>query len=320
MSADSGAYAPHAHPGHAHGAPRSSWRFGLGIALNLLFVAGEVAYGLRAHSLALIADAGHNLGDALGLLLALAAALAARRPPSHRHTYGMRRASILAALANAILLLVVVGGIAWEAIGRFAARVPVAGGTVMLVAAAGVAVNGLAALLFLRDRKDLNVRAAFAHMLSDAAVSLGVVIAGLAIRLTGRAWLDPAVSLAIAVVIVFGTWELLRESLRLAMDGVPVGVDLPAVEAFLRALPGVTTVHDLHIWGMSTTEVALTAHLVKPDAQVDDAVLERLARELHDRFGIEHTTIQLEHADERCGQAGGSSPCTPAGSAAGARV
>ena len=292
------------HHGHDHGVAGNSRSFALGMVLNLLFLVFEVAFGLRAHSLALIADAGHNLGDVLGLGLAWGATELARRPPTRRHTYGLRRGSILAALGNALLLLVAVGGISWEAIQRLMHPQPVAGETVMLVAAVGVAVNGLTALLFVAGRRrDLNVRGAFLHMLSDALISGGVVLAGIAIQITGRAWLDPAVSLAVGVVIVWGTWSLLKESLRLALDAVPEGIDLPSIEQYLESLPGVTAVHDLHVWAMSTTETALTAHLVKPDARVDDALLARLARELHDRFGIEHTTIQLECVEGNCDQA-----------------
>lgn len=297
----------HAHPlghPHSHGHATHSRAFALGVGLNLTFIAAEVVFGLRAHSLALLADAGHNLGDVLGLGLAWGAIVLGQRPPTQRHTYGHRRASILAALANAILLLVAVGGIALEALQRLGRPEAVAGGVVMAVAGLGVVVNGLTALLFLSGRKqDINIRGAFLHMTADAAVSLGVVVAGFAMMRTGWLWLDPAVSLVIGAVIVWGTWSLLRESLRLAMDAVPQGVDLPAVEAYLESLPGVTAVHDLHIWGMSTTEIALTAHLVKPDAQVDDALLQRITRELHDRFGIEHATIQLERGDRQCERA-----------------
>ncbi len=259
---------------------------------------------MRAHSLALLADAGHNLSDVLGLGLAWGALLLGERPPTERHTYGWRRASILAALANAILLLVAVGGIAWEALRRLGHPESVGGGVVMAVAGLGVLINGATASLFISGRKeDINVRGAFLHMAADAVVSLGVVAAGFAMARTGWLWLDPSVSLMIGAVIVWGTWSLLRESLRLAMDAVPQGVDLREVEAYLQALPGITTVHDLHIWAMSTTEIALTAHLVKPDAEVDDVLLQRIKRDLHERFRIEHTTIQLEREDGRCDQA-----------------
>jgi cobalt-zinc-cadmium efflux system protein len=274
------------------------------MALNVTFIIAEVVFGLRSHSLALLADAGHNLSDVLGLGLAWGALLLGQRPPTQRHTYGMRRASILAALANAILLLIAIGAIAWEAVQRLGRPEAVEGGVVMAVAALGVAINGATALLFLSGRKeDINVRGASLHMTADAAVSLGVVVAGFLIARTGWSWLDPAMSLAISAVIVWGTWGLLRDSLNLAMDAVPPGVPVPEVEAYLRALPGITAIHDLHIWAMSTTEVALTVHLIKPDAEIDDALLGRICRELHDRFGIEHTTIQLERGEGHCGQA-----------------
>ena len=276
------------------------------MSINLLFVVVEVVFGLRAHSLALLSDAGHNLGDVLGLGLSWGALLLGQRPPSARHTYGMRRASILAALGNAILLLVAVGGISWEALQRLLHPQPVAGQTVMAVAGIGIVVNGLSALLFVAGRKsDLNIRGAFQHMVSDAAVSMGVVLAGVAIQFTGRSWLDPAVSLGVGAVIVLGTWSLLRESLRLAMDAVPQGVDLPAIQGYLEQLPGVTAVHDLHVWAMSTTETALTVHLVVPKRAIHDDELSQICGGLHSRFGIEHTTVQIERGDgsRECGQA-----------------
>jgi len=291
---------------HNHGAPASSRTFAIGIGLNVLFVIVEVAYGIRAHSLALLSDAGHNLGDVLGLGLSWGAVILAQRPPSERHTYGMRRASILASLGNAILLLIAVGGISWEAVQRLARPHAVEGMTMVGVAAIGVVVNGMAALLFMSGRHhDLNVRSAFLHMLSDAAVSVSVILAGIAIQLTGKSWVDPVVSLAVGAIIVVGTWNLLRESLRLAMDAVPEGIDLQGVQAALAALPGVTAVHDLHIWAMSTTETALTAHLVVPDQNINDDTMAQICRDLHDRFGIEHTTIQVERGDgaAECGQA-----------------
>jgi cobalt-zinc-cadmium efflux system protein len=295
----------HAH-GHGHAARATSRSFAIGIGLNLLFILVEVVYGLRAHSLALLSDAGHNLGDVLGLGLSWGALILGQRPPTARHTYGMRRASILASLGNAILLLVAVGGISWEALQRLLHPYPVAGQTVMVVAAMGIVVNGLAALLFMSGRDhDLNVRSAFQHMLSDAAVSLGVVLAGIAIQFTGKSWLDPVVSLGVGAVIVFGTWSLLKESLRLAMDAVPEGTDLPGIQNYLEELPGVVAVHDLHVWAMSTTETALTVHLVVPERAFDDDAMAQLCRDLHSRFGIEHTTVQVEHGDgaAECGQA-----------------
>lgn len=280
---------------HAHThAPDFGRAFAWGVALNAAFVAAEAGFGLAADSLALLADAGHNAGDVLGLLLAWWADRLSRRLPTPRRTYGLRRSSVLAALANAALLLVAVGAIAWEAVRRLH-QPPVAGGTVVAVAAIGVAVNAATALLFFAGRRhDLNVRGAFLHMAADAAVSAGVVAAGLVMRATGWAWLDPAVSLAIVAVITAGTWGLLRESLDLALDAVPAGIDPAAVRAYLAGLPGVAAVHDLHIWGMSTTATALTAHLVRPCGRLDDALLARARRELHDRFGIGHVTIQVE--------------------------
>jgi cobalt-zinc-cadmium efflux system protein len=289
---------------HDHGPNIGSRAFALGIGLNVAFVAVEVVFGLRARSLALLSDAGHNLSDALCLGLSWGAAMLGSQAPTTRRTYGMRRASILASLVNAVLLLVAVGGIAWEAIQRLGRPEPVAGGVVMAVAAVGIVLNGLTALLFWSDRKrDINIRGAFVHMAADAVVSLGVVMAGFAIRRTGWFWLDPAVSLAIGVVIVWGTWGLLRQSFNLAMDAVPENVDAGAVEAYLRKIPGITAVHDLHVWAMSTTETALTVHLVKPDGRIDDTLQAQLCAELHDRFGIEHTTIQFECGDRDCHQA-----------------
>jgi len=272
--------------------------------LNLSFIVAEVVFGISAHSLALLADAGHNLGDVLGLGLAWAAVVLGQRPPTERHTYGLRRASILAALANAILLLLAVGAITWEALERLGRPTAVQGGVVMAVAAIGVVTNAATALLFFAGRhEDLNIRSVFQHMAADAVISLGVVLTGFVIMRTGWSWLDPAGSLVIGVVIVVGTWSLLRDSLHLAMDAVPPGIERGDVERFLAGLPGVEAVHDLHIWAMSTTEIALTAHLIKPDARGDDALLQRITKELHDRFGIEHTTIQIEREDGRCEQA-----------------
>lgn len=289
----------HAH-GHSHGhAPADLNRaFAIGVALNTGFVVVEAAYGFLANSLALLADAGHNLGDVLGLLLAWGAAALVKRRPTERHTYGLKRSSILASLANAILLLVAVGMIVWEAIHRLAQPQPVAEMTVLWVAAVGIVINTATALMFVRGgRSDINIRGAFLHMAADAAVSLGVVIAALAVMATGWLWLDPAVSIAIAIVITLGTWSLLGSSLNLALDAVPDNIDRQAIAAYLAGLPGVTEVHDLHIWGMSTTEVALTAHLVRPDCPVDDGLLGRSAHELAERFGIGHSTIQIESGD-----------------------
>jgi cobalt-zinc-cadmium efflux system protein len=289
----------HGHGHHDHVAAGQERAFALGVGLNLAYVAVEAAFGFVAGSLALLADAGHNLSDVLGLLLAWGAVRLSRRPPTPRRSYGWRRSSILAALGNAALLLVAVGGIAWEAIGRFAEPGPVATGTVLWVAAVGLVVNTGTALLFLRGRKtDLNIRGAFLHMAADAAVTLGVILAALLIAATGWHWLDPAVALVIAAVILVGTWGLLRDSLGLALDMVPPGIDPEAVARFLAAQPGVRELHDLHIWALGTTETALTVHLVRPGAaDPDDAFLATLRRGLHERFGIEHATVQVEAGD-----------------------
>ncbi len=280
---------------HEHRTAHDGRAFAVGIVLNLGFVVVEFIYGQLAHSLALVADAGHNLSDVLALLLAWGAMVLARRRPTPGRTYGMRRSSILAALVNAVVLLVAVGAIAWEAVRRFGAPSPVAEKTVIWVAAIGIVINAGTALLFLSGRKgDLNIRGAFLHMAADAGVSLGVVLAGVAILATGWWWLDPVVSLVIVGVILIGTWDLLRDAVNLALDAVPEGVDLPGVRQYLAGLPNVVDVHDLHIWGMSTTETALTAHLVMAEAVCDDAFLARIEGELHTLFGIEHATIQVE--------------------------
>lgn len=292
--------APERAHGHSH-APKDFGRaFLIGVVLNTGFVGVEAAAGWITGSLALLADAGHNLSDVAGLLLAWGAAAMAKMPPTARRTYGFGRSTILASLANAMLLLLAVGAIGWEAIQRFAAPQPIDGWTVAAVAGAGIAVNAITAWLFFTGRKDdLNVRGAYLHMAADAVVSLGVVLAAVAVIFTGWLWLDPAISLVIAVVIAWGTWDLLTESTGLAMDGVPRGVDHGAVESWLAARPGVTAVHDLHIWALSTTETALTAHVVRPGHGPDDAFLQGLAGELKHRFAIGHTTIQVEH-DPAC--------------------
>jgi cobalt-zinc-cadmium efflux system protein len=291
---------------HSH-APASFGRaFLIGITLNLGFVVIEAIYGLLAHSLSLVADAGHNLSDVLGLALAWGASILVRRLPTQRRTYGLRRTSILVSLFNALVLLVSVGVIAWEAVVRLWHPEPVASGIVMAVAAIGIGVNGITAWLFMAGQKhDVNIRGAFMHMASDAVISLGVVLAALAMRYTGWLWLDPVVSLIIVVVIAISTWSLLSESLDLVLDAVPARIDPEEVEAWLAGLPNVVAVHDLHIWGMSTTEAALTVHLVKPDASIDDALLARINRELHAKFGIDHVTVQFELGDvaHPCGQA-----------------
>jgi cobalt-zinc-cadmium efflux system protein len=290
----------HSHGGDSHepGAPAHGRAFALGVALNLGFVILEAAYGLKADSLALLADAGHNLSDGVSLLIAWGAYWLARRPPTRMRTYGFRRSSIYASLINAMLLLIAVGAIALEAVHRFQNPAPVAGTTVMMVAAAGIAVNTATALLFVSGRKhDLNLKSAFQHMAADAAVSLSVLLAALGIAVTGWLWLDPAVSLLIAAVITAGSIGLLRESADLALDAVPPAIDPSAVEAYFLQLPGIAEVHDLHIWAMSTTETALTVHLIRPGFAVDDRFLSEISQALHDRFDIDHPTIQIECGD-----------------------
>ncbi len=291
------AHAHHDHGGHHHhGDPdRQATAFRVAIVLNTLLVAAQFGFGFVANSTALMADAGHNLSDVLGLVLALLAAVLGKRAPSGRYTYGLRSTSILAALANAVLLLLASGAIAWEAVQRMLAPPPVAGLTVTLVASAALLVNGFSAWLLMRGQQsDLNVRGAYLHMAADAAISLGVVVSGLLIIATGWNWLDPLVSLTIVGLIVHGTWGLLRESVELILSAVPAGIDANAVADFLRAQPGVTGVHDLHIWAMSTTESALTAHLVVPGGYPGDAVLDSLVDALRTRFGIAHSTLQVE--------------------------
>ncbi|MDC8784723.1 cation diffusion facilitator family transporter [Roseateles koreensis] len=286
----------HGHGHHHHGDPANHGRaFLVAIVLNSLFVVLEFGYGFVANSTALMADAGHNLSDVLGLLMAWMATLLARKTPSERYTYGLRSTSILAALGNAVLLFVACGAIALEAVQRFSSPPPVAGMTVILVAAAGIVVNGFSAWLFMRGSKDdLNIRGAYLHMAADAAVSLGVVLAGAAILYTGWNWLDAALSLVIVAVILWGTWGLLREAVHLALDAVPAHIDAAAVLAYLAEQPGVRDVHDLHIWGMSTTETALTAHLVMPAGYPGDGPIDAIAQGLRQRFSILHSTLQVE--------------------------
>ncbi|MDO8294207.1 MAG: cation diffusion facilitator family transporter [Gallionella sp.] len=288
----------HSHP-HSHDYGRA---FAIGIALNMLFVLVEAFYGWLTDSLALLSDAGHNLSDVLGLLMAWGGFYLARLRPSRRHTYGLGRATMMAAVFNALILLVATGGIVWEAIARFSHPVPIQGGTVMVVAAIGIAVNGFTAWLFMPrgGRHDLNLRGAYLHMAADALVSLGVVIAAALFIWTGWTWLDPAISLVIAVVILLGTWDMLRHSLRLSLDGVPASIELDEVSDYLSGLPGVSAIHDLHVWAMSTSETALTVHLIMPDGQPDDDFLCRVANALHDKFDIDHTTIQVETGNHPC--------------------
>jgi cobalt-zinc-cadmium efflux system protein len=284
---------------HRHGRGEANYgrAFAIGIVANLAYLGGEAIAGIFSGSLALLADAGHNLGDVLGLALSWGAAVLGRRQPSGRFTYGLRSSSILAALANAIILLVVTGGIAWEAIWRISHPMPVASGIIVAVAAIGIFVNGGTALLFSSGAGDLNVKSAFFHLAADALVTAGVVATGVVIWLTNWLWLDPLVSLMVSVVIVFGTWRLLKSAIGLALDAVPEGLDAAAVRTHLLALPGVAGLHDLHIWGMSTTETALTCHLIMPNGHPGDTVLNEMAQQLHHRFGIQHATIQIELAD-----------------------
>jgi len=291
------------HHGHHHGTTPASFgtAFAIGTALNLAFALVELGVGFFANSLALISDALHNFSDVICLLLAWGAAWLATWRPTASRTYGYRRASILAALGNAALLFAATGAILTEATRRLFAPEPIAAGTVLWVAALGIVINTATALMFMRGRAhDLNLRGAFLHMAGDAVVSLGVVIAALLIGATGWLWLDPAVSVAIAAVILIATWGLTRDALNLALDAVPAGIDRHAVEAYLAGLPGVTEVHDLHIWAMSTTETALTAHLVRPNAGLDDRLLAAAAHELDQRFGIRHATMQVEAGEGEC--------------------
>src|SRR5215813_11568696 len=298
-------HADHDHHGRAHAPASFGMAFAVGIGLNLTFVVVEFGYGVLANSVALIADAGHNLSDVLGLVIAWIASVLTKRAPSSRYTYGLGGSSILAALFNAVLLLLAVGAIAWEAVLRLFHPEPVASGTVMIVAAVGIIVNGVTAALFASGRKgDLNIRGALLHMIADAAVSAGVVVAGLVILYTGWLWLDPLTSLVIVGVIVWGTWSLLRDSLAMSVAGVPAGIDPQAVRRYLEGCRGVCAVHDLHIWSMSTSDNALTAHLVLPGGHPGDEFLMSVAAELREKFGICHTTLQIEiNVETACGLA-----------------
>jgi cobalt-zinc-cadmium efflux system protein len=291
----------HSHAGHVHaGAGAKGRAFAIGFGVNLAYVIVEIIAGLIAHSMALLADAAHNASDVLGLLAAFIAGRLAVRAATASFTYGMRGASILAALMNAVLLLVVTGGIAWEAVLRLIATPQVGGAVVMVIAAGGILVNGGTALLFMRGQEDLNVRGAFLHMAGDAALAAATVVAGAIIWLTHWNWIDPVISLVVAGVIVAATWSLLRKSVALAMDAVPEGLDTAKITATLAAIPGVVSVHDLHVWPVSTTETALTAHLVRGDIANDSILLAAAQHQLEEIFGIQHATLQLETSDFDC--------------------
>jgi cobalt-zinc-cadmium efflux system protein len=289
---------------HSHAPADFGRAFAIAIALNVGFVVAEAVFGFIANSMALLSDAGHNLSDVLGLVVAWAGAVMARRAASPRFTYGLKKAPILAALANSLFLLIAVGAIGAEAIRRLFHPSVTEGGTVMIVAAIGILINGVTALMFARGREnDLNIRGAYLHMAADAAVSAAVVFAGLVILWTGQQWVDPVMSLAVAVVILWGSIGLMKESVWMSLAGVPSGIDVDVVAAELARLKGVDTVHDLHVWPLSTTETALTAHLVAPDVASTDALLEAARTMLHERFRIEHCTLQIERShleDTRC--------------------
>lgn len=290
----------HSHD-HSHHFDTHNRSFAVAVILNTLFVVIEAVYGLVSGSLALLADAGHNLSDVMGLLLAWVASWLASKAATHGKTYGLKKTTILAALFNALILIAAVGGITWEAIQRLAEPAEVAGLTVVVVAGIGVLINGATMMLFLKGQSgDINIRGAFLHMAADTAVSVGVVLSGTILMFTSAAWIDPVVSLVIAVVIFMGTWQLLKESITLAVDGVPKGIDPSAVHEYLESLPGVQSAHHLHIWALSTTENALTAHLVKPEPEGDDRVIREATAMLNQKFGIQHTTIQWERGDDRC--------------------
>lgn len=302
----------HHHHDHHHHAPVSyNWVFAICVTLNVIYVGVETYYGFLTDSLALIADAGHNFSDVIVLLLAWGANWIAKRKPTLKRTYGLRRAPVLAALLSSVLLLVVMGAMSWEALQRIQNPVPVQGKIMMIVAGIGVVINTLTALLLMSGSKhDLNIRGAFLHMAADALVSLGAVAAGLIILNTGLYWVDPAISLIIVLVIVIGTISLLRDSLNLVLDAVPASIDAEAVSRYLAGFKGVTDVHDFHVWGMSTTQTALTVHLVRPQDDYHDEFLRDLAAGLKQQFGIDHVTIQIEHgnSDVACQQ--DHYPCT----------
>ncbi len=288
--------------GHHHGPANFGSAFAIGIGLNLAFVVIEAAAGLLYGSMALVADAGHNLSDVLALVLAWVASIAARRPPSGRFTYGFKSSTILAALANAMLLAFAIGAILFETVHRLTTPQQPEGMVMVIVAGIGVGINALTAMLFMRGQEDINIRGAYLHMAADALVSLGVVLAGGAIILTGAWWIDPLVSLVIVAVIAWGTWGLARDSLSMGLLAVPTRINLAEVKAHLASFDGVTAVHDLHVWPMSTTETALTAHLVMPGRPASDSFLRELSDSLSARFGVGHSTLQVESGENPCGQ------------------
>ncbi|HEY3783256.1 MAG TPA: cation diffusion facilitator family transporter [Fimbriimonadaceae bacterium] len=286
----------HSHAGHHHHPPANFGKaFAIGALLNTAFVITEVVFGIRAGSMSLLADAGHNLSDVLGLLMAWGAAVWSIKPANSTHTYGFRSTSILAALFNSSLLLVAVGAIGYEAVRRLFEATPVEGNVVAWVAGFGILVNGSVALMFISGSKgDLNIRAAFSHLAADAVMAAGVMIGGILITITGQRLIDPILSLAIVILIMLGTWGLFKDALKFALQGVPPGMKLEEVRGCLQGIPAVEAVHDLHVWGMSTTEVALTAHLVAPTAADTDDLIRKAADALHDQFGIHHVTLQIE--------------------------
>ncbi|PHS32907.1 MAG: cation transporter [Sulfurovum sp.] len=282
---------------HSHEVKNYNKAFSIGITLNIIFVIIEAAYGVMADSLALIADAGHNLSDVVSLILAWGAFYLAKKDPSLKRTYGLKKVTILASLTSSILLLIALGAIAWEAIGRFADPQPVDGLIVIIVAGIGVVINTITALLFMDGQKDdLNIRGAYLHMAADAGVSLGVVIAGIVIMYTGWLWLDPVLSLLIVLVILLGTWGLFRDSVNLAMDAVPKDIDMEEIKEYLLNLPNIKEIHALHVWALSTTEIAFSVHLVSNNKKIDNEFLDEVQGFLHDNYKIEHITIQMEHA------------------------
>ncbi len=294
----------HSH-NHGHAPPKDFGKaFAIGISLNVVYILVEAGYGLIINSLALIADAGHNLSDVLGLLLAWGASYLVRKARTEKYTYGFKKSSVLAAFLNALILLVAIGAIIWEAFGRLTNPQPIPGGTVMLVAGIGVVINTATALLFFSGRKeDLNIKGAFLHMAADAAISFGVVLVGLVLMVTDLYWLDPLVSIVIALIIFWGTWGLLKDSVNMALDAVPDNIDKQGIEDYLKSLDEVLSFHDLHIWAMSTTETALTVHIVTGSDIDQDRFIRQVCDVLSDRFSIQHTTIQIEHAgEEECRQ------------------